>query len=1208
MKTKTSKRLLGVLLAAALIVTQIFVAIPASADSPVLKLTQTFESATGIGQAWETGIVGAADTTYGTLSIAENVDGHTKALRVQKSSGTGGTFAPRIAVGNATGTGLGNVTEGQSYNVIISFDYKVAACNDATWGPKMQKFYFGRDAIPYSSDNLTGSADRSIVFLNGSTSANTPGNYGSFKTISDNTWRTTSFAGSIQARQGVTNGNTRFGFAFEIGASVSCDLYLDNISVQIVSAGATYSLYANNGTNMDLFAGIVGETAELPIPSAPAGSVFAGWYTDSGLTTPFGSTYAANTTDWTSDGVTRTNAITHLYAKYTKLYDEMVQNFDSAESIGGEWGSQTVITTDATYLSLQTEAGRGNVLNINCNRSSSSGDYSTGIRIGRDAGETSLGEVLADSTYNLIVTFDYKVTTATGGWGPYISKNYIYYTPYQYWSKSSNSYPVAFDHKTSAEEPEEHYSSYSAICDGEWHTMSFKTTGTAIEYSANGAYVFVLNVPGYCSLNASFDNFRVKKLASGIEASTVVLHSNGGTEYDIFTGIVGQPLTLPDDIECEDHDFRGWYTDSDLLSAVGENAVYTSNTTSWGTKNNAVTEYYAKWYVDDGYKSLNETFEEAVTADLDYRFTADITQVSGATATIEEETGNKYFKYTNNNTTTFQTSFIIYDEDDVDGYSLNQYVRSGSSYNVLISYKYKIDHTYGDGMWLQPIFIDMDNASTISTITGGKFIKLGTTNGFANDAAVGVNDGTWRTASSVVTLRANYSTFTGFGFYLTAPGRVTVSLDDISVTVLEPGEVYSNIAVDTTGTPFALDNVAGEYGDTIGLTLPSNMYKKGYKFNGFKDQNGVAYSNTRTFAASDLTFAPSFVYNKVYDYNSDNSINILDLVKLKLLLANDTDYTATVTDNTADMITEMIDALIRIDSTVTVGGNSYTLAWAEEFKGNSLNSSSWTKKADAGDMSYDSTNQRVIIQRDLGSLVNVENGSLKLGYSRTSADTTVNVYRNGSYEYFFDPDDTTGLTLVKANAPVYYASAGGIISNMKYKYGYMETRVKLPGNNFGAAFWLNNNASRILHNEVDLFETLNSMNAKTNIHTWDPTNWNNGSEINYHRDWHSQGIVGDERAAVTGYDSSTWYTLGFEWTSTYVKFYVDGVNYLTVTAADLEGTDYENDFDGFVNEALKINIDGKLYNNNTSESSKYYYVDYIRIYQNSSASNVIDFS
>ena len=346
-----------------------------------------------------------------------------------------------------------------------------------------------------------------------------------------------------------------------------------------------------------------------------------------------------------------------------------------------------------------------------------------------------------------------------------------------------------------------------------------------------------------------------------------------------------------------------------------------------------------------------------------------------------------------------------------------------------------------------------------------------------------------------------------------------------------------------------------------------------------------------------------FEYNKkVYDFNFDDSIDLLDLVKLKKLFANDTDFTETV-ENPSDFLTELRKTLLTVDLTKTLGSNTYTLAWNDEFNGNSLDTASWAKKSSVGTVySYDAKTRRVNVACDLASLVSVSDGNLRLGYSRVSAENTVNVYKNADNEYVYDPDDLTGLTLVKENAPVYYANAAGVISNVTYKYGYIESRMKLPGGNFGASFWLNNTKAKLLNNEVDLFETLNSMNIMSNIHTWDPTNWH-GDQIDSHRDWYNQGIIGDERMAATNYDASRYHTFGFEWTPNCVKFYYNGDAYLTLTPDDLAGTDYEDDFEGFVNEALQMNIDGTLYANNTNVSTTEYLVDYVRIYQNASEDN-----
>lgn len=164
-------------------------------------------------------------------------------------------------------------------------------------------------------------------------------------------------------------------------------------------------------------------------------------------------------------------------------------------------------------------------------------------------------------------------------------------------------------------------------------------------------------------------------------------------------------------------------------------------------------------------------------------------------------------------------------------------------------------------------------------------------------------------------------------------------------------------------------------------------------------------------------------------------------------------------------------------------------------------------------------------------------------FNGTAPDTSVWNYRTdvkaGSAQR---PENVTvggGLMTInlKAESPQYLGkdwSGGGLVSKKALRYGYYETRAKMPvAGGWHTSFWLQaGNGSTTFpaeqRTEIDILEQ-DSVNQRT-VHHGVIT-------------WKGSGVRGPYAPGTTydsGLDVKQWHTYGAEWTETSVKFYVDG--------------------------------------------------------------------
>ena len=180
---------------------------------------------------------------------------------------------------------------------------------------------------------------------------------------------------------------------------------------------------------------------------------------------------------------------------------------------------------------------------------------------------------------------------------------------------------------------------------------------------------------------------------------------------------------------------------------------------------------------------------------------------------------------------------------------------------------------------------------------------------------------------------------------------------------------------------------------------------------------------------------------------------------------------------------------------------------------------------------------------------------------------------------------------------------------MSYKYGYLEMKAKVPyGAQFHPSFWLmpdQNLRESAYNGEIDIFETMgNYSKFYSNLHIWESDYSSSESlssvESKYHGSYTFKRGLSDKYSSINL--NNDWHVYGFEWTETYMKFYVDGSLYHTIDLTKLSGEfkKYPDGVDAF-NDFYYIILGTGVYESKLLSEGRGtatdYIVEYIRLYQ-----------
>jgi len=251
-----------------------------------------------------------------------------------------------------------------------------------------------------------------------------------------------------------------------------------------------------------------------------------------------------------------------------------------------------------------------------------------------------------------------------------------------------------------------------------------------------------------------------------------------------------------------------------------------------------------------------------------------------------------------------------------------------------------------------------------------------------------------------------------------------------------------------------------------------------------------------------------------------------------------------------------------ISPTATVGANTYSLVWSDEFDGTSLNSANWTPEILPA---YSFNNEQQAYTSDLQNL-RVDNGNL-----------IIQAVKSGS---------TWTSARIKSQ------------DKRSFQYGKIEFRAKLPTGvgPWPAAWLLGNNISSVnwpACGEIDVMEWRGGFNgvatsdADTVGHALHSATRNSGTPVE-----------ASPRSAVVN-PSTAFHTYAVVWTANNLVFSVDGVDKATLTPPSPDAAAFQKEFFLILNLAM-----GGGYVGNTiasSVTSASYEVDYVRVYQAASA-------
>lgn len=226
-------------------------------------------------------------------------------------------------------------------------------------------------------------------------------------------------------------------------------------------------------------------------------------------------------------------------------------------------------------------------------------------------------------------------------------------------------------------------------------------------------------------------------------------------------------------------------------------------------------------------------------------------------------------------------------------------------------------------------------------------------------------------------------------------------------------------------------------------------------------------------------------------------------------------------------------------------------AYSDEFTSTTLKSSLWNKCLD-----YYSGNPCIRVTQE-GT--NFDPARVTVGNSSPSDPTNTSGFLRITPFIDFNQRHDEPYTKI-ANFPYYYS--GHVITPQRFRYGYYETRVKLPyspTNNFNgiSSWWATGGCEATVfdngkYNETDIFETFEWDKIMPNLLLGHGTDIDEkGREIRnctFGTEYSFNNVAGFYRNDVpNGQNLSTdFHTIGFEWMPSYVNLYFDGQLYARV--------------------------------------------------------------
>ncbi|ANA82473.1 1,3--beta-D-glucan 3-glucanohydrolase [Paenibacillus glucanolyticus] len=253
--------------------------------------------------------------------------------------------------------------------------------------------------------------------------------------------------------------------------------------------------------------------------------------------------------------------------------------------------------------------------------------------------------------------------------------------------------------------------------------------------------------------------------------------------------------------------------------------------------------------------------------------------------------------------------------------------------------------------------------------------------------------------------------------------------------------------------------------------------------------------------------------------------------------------------------------VVLLPGNTTNAAPNWNLVWSDEFNGTSLNRANWTPEIGTGSGGWG--NNELQYYTDRAQNVQVTGGNLVITAQKESYG---------------------GMN---------YTSARIKTQDLKtFTYGKVEARIKLPsGQGLWPAFWmLGSNITSVgwpKSGEIDIMERVNN-----NPYVNGTVHWDAGGHAEYGR--------------VSGnLDFSQFHVYSMEWDSKYIRWFVDGVQFNEFYIENGTGNteEFQRPFFILLNLAVGGNWPGSP--NNATPFPSQMLVDYVRVYQDNGASNVI---
>ena len=142
---------------------------------------------------------------------------------------------------------------------------------------------------------------------------------------------------------------------------------------------------------------------------------------------------------------------------------------------------------------------------------------------------------------------------------------------------------------------------------GVWITTALTINASFLQ--PGGFNLFMRHNAGGGNTLVYFDNFRISSIDP---AKPTIIINKGliGGSVDVITGKIGEPYTLPSEVNVDGYDFCGWYSSPALTRPVDEEGVFFETMTVYA-------KMLPKIY-SNGFETSSDTFKETKGGDIDY--------------------------------------------------------------------------------------------------------------------------------------------------------------------------------------------------------------------------------------------------------------------------------------------------------------------------------------------------------------------------------------------------------------------------------------------------------------------------------------------------------------------------------------------------------------------------------------------------------------